>query len=117
MRATEILPQVSVIDAILLFRRLGLIGEAPQSFDRTRCRGRGLMGPAILLTLGFQFLLDSMGVIRFSRTLPLLLVVIGLVKIFESTTSSGPPSGQAGPPPSGVVTGEVQPPPAEVKNG
>ncbi len=33
------------------------------------------MGPAILLTLGFQFLLDSMGVIRFGRTLPLLLVV------------------------------------------
>ena len=105
------------IGGFLLFRRLGLIGETPQGFDRTRCRGRGLMGPAILLTLGFQFLLDSMGVIRFSRTLPLLLVVIGLVKIFESTTSSGPPSGQAGPPPSGVVTGEVQPPPAEVKNG
>ena len=29
------------------------------------------MGPVILLTLGFQFLLDSMGVIRFGRTLPL----------------------------------------------
>ena len=48
------------------------------------------MGPAILLTLGFQFLLDSMGVIRFGRTLPLLLVVIGLVKIFQSTAGPDP---------------------------
>ena len=46
---------------------------------------RGLMGPVVLLTLGIQFLLESMGVIRFGRTLPLLLIVIGLVKIFESS--------------------------------
>src|SRR5205085_5392800 len=116
--ARRVWPLVLIaIGGFLLFRRLGLIGEAPQSFDRTRCRRGGLMGPAILLTLGFQFLLDSMGVIRFGRTLPLLLVVIGLVKIFESTTSPGPPSDQAGPPPSGAVSGEVQPPAAEVKNG
>ena len=51
------------------------------------------MGPAILLTLGFQFLLDSMGVIRFGRTLPLLLIVIGLVKIFQSTAGPGPLQG------------------------
>ena len=85
------------------------------------------MGPAILLTLGFQFLLDSMGVIRFGRTLPLLLVVIGLVKIFQSTAGPGP---FAGPPPSDAgwnaivricdpakcrhLTPEVKP---EVKNG
>ena len=31
-----------------------------------------------------------MGVIRFGRTLPLLLIVIGLVKIFESTAGPGP---------------------------
>ena len=60
------------IGAFLLFRRLGLIGEVPPGFDRVRSCKSGLMGPAILLTLGFQFLLDSMGVIRFGRTLPLL---------------------------------------------
>ena len=97
------------IGSFLLLRRLGLVGQVPPGFDRVRsCR----MGPAILLTLGFQFLLDSMGVIRFGRTLPLLLVVIGLVKIFQSTAGAGP---LAGPPPSGVVTGEVQPPYPEVK--
>ena len=73
------------IGAFLLLRRLGLIGEVPPGFDRVRSCKRGLMGPVILLTLGVQFLLDSMGVIRFGRTLPLLLIVIGLVKIFQST--------------------------------
>ncbi|MGA9814162.1 MAG: hypothetical protein WBQ64_15355, partial [Terriglobales bacterium] len=84
---------------------------------------------AILLTLGFQFLLDSMGVIRFGRTLPLLLVVIGLVKIFQSTAGpgTGPPPPIVGQePPSPFARGEVQPPSysqsqsevkPEVKNG
>jgi hypothetical protein len=90
------------------------------------------MGPAILLTLGFQFLLESMGVIRFGRTLPLLLIVIGLVKIFQSSTGpdplQGPPAYQGGVPHSGIVAGEVPPPSSsyaepqpevkpEVKNG
>ncbi len=107
------------IGAFLLLRRLGLIGEVPPGFDRVRSCKRGLMGPVVLLTLGFQFLLESMGVIRFGRTLPLLLIVIGLVKIFQSTAGPGPLEGppQGGVPPSGVVTGEVQPPSAEVKNG
>jgi hypothetical protein len=106
------------IGAFLLLRRLGLIGEVPPGFDRASSCRRGLMGPAILLTLGFQFLLESMGVVRFGRTLPLLLIVIGLVKIFQSTAGPGPTVG----PPTGVVTGEVQPQSypdvkPEVKNG
>ena len=100
------------IGSFLLLRRLGLVGQVPPGFDRVGSCRRGLMGPAILLTLGFQFLLESMGVIRFGRTLPLLLVVIGLVKIFQSTAGAGPLQGA---PPSGVVTGEVQPPYPEVK--
>jgi Domain of unknown function (DUF5668)/B-box zinc finger len=107
------------IGTFLLFRRLGLIGEVPPGFDRERSFKRGLMGPAILLTLGFQFLLDSMGVVRFGRTLPLLLVVIGLVKIFQSTGAgplNGPlPPSPPGVPPSGFGPGEAQPPYTEVK--
>jgi Domain of unknown function (DUF5668) len=113
------------IGGFLLVRRLGLIGEVPPGFDRVRSCKRGLMGPAILLTLGFQFLLDSMGVIRFGRTLPLLLVVIGLVKIFQSTAGPGPLDGPAPPLQPGApgfVPGEVPPPSypevkPEVKNG
>ncbi|HEX3351669.1 MAG TPA: DUF5668 domain-containing protein [Terriglobales bacterium] len=104
------------IGGFLLVRRLGLIGEVPPGFDRSRSCRRGLMGPVVLLTLGVQFLLDSMGVIRFGRTLPLLLIVIGLVKIFQTTGSPGPLGGPPSPP-SGVVSGEVQPPSSEVKNG
>ena len=102
--AHRIWPLVLIgIGAFLLLRRLGLIGTVPPGFDRARSCRRGLMGPIILLTLGFQFLLDSMGVIRFGRTLPLLLIVIGLVKIFQSTAGPGPLNG----PPSGVVNGTV----------
>ena len=119
--AHRIWPLVLIgIGGWLLVRRLGLLGEVPPGFDRIRSCKRGLMGPAILLTLGFQFLLDSMGVIRFGRTLPLLLVVIGLVKIFQSTGGPGPfagppPSNAGGTPPSGFGSGEVQPPYPEVK--
>jgi TM2 domain-containing membrane protein YozV len=123
--ARRIWPLVLIgIGGWLLVRRLGLVGEVPPGFDRARSCRRGLMGPVILLTLGFQFLLDSMGVIRFGRTLPLLLVVIGLVKIFQSTAGPDPLAGSpptGGTPPPGVVTGEVQPPypdvKPEVKNG
>ena len=112
------------IGGFLLARRMGWIGEVPPGFDRAASCRRGLMGPVVLLTLGFQFLLDSMGVIRFGRTLPLLLVVIGLVKIFQSTAGPGPlagppPSIPGGAPPYGA--GEVPPPYSdakpEVKNG
>ncbi len=115
------------LGAWLLIRRLGLIGDVPPGFDGVRSCKRGLMGPVILLTLGFQFLLDSMGIIRFGRTLPVLLVVIGLVKIFQSTAGPGPlPPSQPGVPFSGTpfsgTSGEVPPPPytdvkPEVKNG
>src|ERR1700680_2404428 len=78
------------IGGFLLVRRLGLVGPVPPGFDRARSCKRGLMGPVVMLTLGFQFLLESMGIIRFGRTLPLLLIVIGLVKIFESKAMPGP---------------------------
>jgi hypothetical protein len=123
--ARRVWPLVLIaIGGFLLVRRLGLIGEVPPGFDRARSCRRGLMGPAVLLTLGVQFLLESMGVIRFSRTLPLLLIVIGLVKIFQSTAGPGPLEGppQGGAPPPGAISGEVQPPSypevkPEVKNG
>jgi len=117
--AHRIWPLVLIgIGGWLLVRRLGLVGEVPPGFDRVRSCKRGLMGPAVLLTLGFQFLLDSMGVIRFGRTLPLLLVVIGLVKIFQSTAGPGPPAGPPSAIPGGAppyASGEVPPPYTEVK--
>jgi len=100
----------------LLAVRLGILGHDP-AYDCGRCRTRGLMGPAILITVGVLSLLDSVSRIGWDRTWPLLLVVIGVVKFMHSSASSeghvGPPS-----PPTAVTTGEVQPPPtSEVQNG
>jgi hypothetical protein len=79
------------------------------------------MGPAVLVTLGVLFLLESQNVVSFGRTWPALLLVIGLVKLFQGNASSsghisGPPA-SGGPGPSGLATGEVQPPSSEVKHG
>ena len=54
-----------------------------------RCRARGIMGPSILIVLGVMLLLDNLAPeigrqVNFHHTWPLLLIVIGLVKIFQS---------------------------------
>lgn len=43
-----------------------------------RCRFRGLMGAAILITLGILFLLDEMWWIPLKDSWPAILIVIGL---------------------------------------
>jgi hypothetical protein len=53
-----------------------------------RCRSRGLMGPAVLVTLGVLMLLSEFGTLRFHYTWPVLLIVIGLVKVWQTTTST-----------------------------
>jgi hypothetical protein len=111
------------IGAWLFARRYGLIGHV--SYDCERCRARCLMGPAVLVTLGLLFLLEAQDVISFERTWPVLLVVIGLVKVYQSSASTaghigGPPptgAGPSGPGPTAAATGEVHLPSTEVKNG
>ena len=106
------------IGAWLFARRWGLIGQV--SYDCERCRCRCLMGPAVLVTLGVLFLLETQNVISFGRTWPVLLVVIGLVKVWQgsaSTVGHVDPRPMGGVAPSGPVIGEVQPPSSEVKNG
>ena len=105
----------------LFARRWGIVG-ACSGCTCDRCRARGLMGPAVLITIGVLMLLDHLTVRGdFSRTWPLLLVVIGLVKILQSNASTsghiGLPPSDAGMPPTGMTTGEVPPPVGEVKNG
>jgi len=51
-----------------------------------RCRSRGIMGPAVLITLGILFLLTEFYHMRFQW--PVLLIVIGVVKVWQSTTST-----------------------------
>lgn len=56
-----------------------------------RCRCKGVMGPAIMITIGVLFLLDNLGVhgAEFGRTWPVILLVIGIVKILQTADTEG----------------------------
>ncbi|HEV2222470.1 MAG TPA: DUF5668 domain-containing protein [Candidatus Acidoferrales bacterium] len=81
-----------------------------------RCRTRGLMGPVILITIGVLFFIGQYNWhYSFERLWPIILIVIGVVKILSETASTeghvnqsgwqAPPSGSPPPPPN------VPPPP------
>ncbi|HZU31497.1 MAG TPA: B-box zinc finger protein [Candidatus Angelobacter sp.] len=53
-----------------------------------RCRARGLMGSAVLITLGVLFLLQSYHVVPFDNSFPVLLLVIGCVLLVSRTGST-----------------------------
>ena len=53
--------------------------------EMQRKRHGGLMGPVVLITIGVLFLAGQMGWgYSFRKLWPVLLIVIGLVKLFES---------------------------------
>lgn len=54
-----------------------------------RCRMRSLMGPSILITLGILFLIGQYSSrYSFSDLWPILLIVIGAIKLLEATAST-----------------------------
>jgi hypothetical protein len=79
-----------------------------------RCRARGLMGAAVLITLGVLFLLDEFWVVRFDESFPALLIVIGLILYLGRSASTeghiqpGRPAGAI--PPAPPIAGEQQGP-------
>src|SRR3954452_1971135 len=73
-----------------------------------RCQTCGLLGPAVLLTLGILFLLDGFLGIDFSRTWPALLIVIGGVKFLQM---SGSTEGHVGPGEPGARNRDIPPAP------
>jgi hypothetical protein len=66
-----------------------------------RCTIRGLMGPAIIITVGVLFLLDQMsgGNFSFGNTYPVILIVIGAISLAAAASSA-----------EGHVSGPVPPP-------
>ena len=77
------------------------------------CTIRGMMWPAILITLGILFLLSQVhgGHFDFNNTWPALLVVIGLILL---ASSMAPRDGHVEPPPPPMA---VPPPPPPVPPG
>ena len=68
-------------------------GTPPQPSGKycpcARCRSRGLMGPAILITVGALFLIPQfVHRLDFGDLWPVILIVIGAVKLFEYGAST-----------------------------
>jgi hypothetical protein len=96
-------PLILIFLGVWLFaKHWGLIGGRPSGCLCEHCRTRKLMGPAMLVTLGVLFLLDSVSRVGFGRTWPAILLVVGVVKLMQSNASS---SGHVGPLPPGVLPG------------
>jgi len=71
------------LGAWLFARNYGLLGDSVQ-VDPVTCKRR-LMGPAMLFTIGTLFLLESVHVAPFHRTWPVILLVVGAVKLVQGT--------------------------------
>jgi len=97
-----------VLGVYLFAKHWGLLGTYQPVCVCDRCRTRKLMGPAVLVTLGVQFLLADNADISFWKTWPAILLVIGVVKLVQSNASS---TGHIGPLPPGPMGFPPTPPP------
>lgn len=93
----------------IFLRRSGALGGCVAGSQPHNLQVRVLMGPAILVTLGGLLLLESVHVASFGRTWPILLLVIGLIKVLQS---NAPGSGQMQPPAPPEGGAQTPPPPA-----
>jgi hypothetical protein len=82
--------------------------RARRTCDCGRCSTRWLMGPAMVLTTGILLLLDSMDIAEVHRTWPAWILVVGVVKLIQSSASS---AGHVGPLPGAPPAAGTIPPP------
>lgn len=59
---------------------------------------QAIRGPVLLITIGVLFALEQSGVIAFTRTWPLIIIVVGLMKLLERMVAPAAPF-----PPGGAV--------------
>ncbi len=78
-----------VLGGWLFARNWGLLDpKGCSGCQCARCRTRRIMGPAMLLTIGFLCFLDSsVHVAGFHRTWPVILLAIGAVKLLQGSAS------------------------------
>jgi len=60
--------------------------------NRRALLAQAARGPVLLITIGILFVIHQNGVIPFSRTWPLIIIVIGLMKLIERMAAQQPPS-------------------------
>lgn len=85
-----------------------------------RCRMGSMMGPAVLVTLGVLFLLENLHVTRGSTFVAVLLIVIGGVRLLQSSASAEghrqPYPYYAGQPPAPPAAGTTTDPASQTDN-
>ena len=77
-----------------------------------RCVIRGLMGPAVVVTVGVLFLLDQLrgGYLAFGNTFPVILIAIGVISLASNLApTEGHISGPVPPPPPGTTPPQHNP--------
>jgi hypothetical protein len=55
---------------------------------------QAIRGPVLLVTVGVLFAIHQAGILSFSRTWPLILIVVGLMKLLERIYVPPPPGGR-----------------------
>jgi hypothetical protein len=76
-----------VLGGWLFARNWGLIPGGCSGCQCAHCRSRRIMGPAMMLTVGVLFLLESLHVANFGRTWPVILLVLGGMKLLQESAS------------------------------
>lgn len=54
---------------------------------------RAVRGPLMLIALGILLTVDRFGDISFTKTWPVLLIVLGVLKLLERASMTGPGAG------------------------
>ena len=81
-------PLILIVLGVWLFaRNWGALGSGGAGCQCGRCRTRRIMGPSMLMTIGSLFLLENVHVVNFGRTWPVILLVIGAVKLLQGSAS------------------------------
>jgi hypothetical protein len=52
---------------------------------------QAIRGPILLITLGILFAIHEAGILRFSRTWPLIIIIVGVMKLVERLAMPHPP--------------------------
>ncbi len=69
--------------------------------NRGSLYAQAVRGPILLITIGVLFAMHQAGVLQFSRTWPLIIIVIGILKLIERMVMAPAPPA---PPPLGGPT-------------
>ncbi|MGH9696438.1 MAG: LiaI-LiaF-like domain-containing protein [Bryobacteraceae bacterium] len=59
--------------------------------NRASLYAQAVRGPVLLIVIGILFAMHQAGVLPFSRTWPLLIIVVGIMKLIERWNAPRPP--------------------------